>query len=281
MHFQTDEKLPFTIRLAHVINRTLTWGMARDERRRLLSEGLADWEAMAEELSARQVFLRAFRGIPAAIWIRLSDREVTAMPAGIALTMVGLGGITAGVQSTSYPTAFRQSTILASIGLVLVGVNFVRDPRRVVLSRYRAAGVVAAAGFAGLAVTLPTTAQWPYDGPVLENRLGDAAMQASFVIIAVGFLLLTAASLVPRRSRLVLEAGVTVMVGAVVLGVAQIVWGISMSPIDLPMTAAAIVIGLAALSFAHVLPRLRHLTVVQRDAMEHGVHNLKLRKGTR
>lgn len=254
--------------------------MTVEERRQFLSESLADWEAMATEQRPRHVLWRAFRGIPAAVWIRLSDREITSMPAGVAMTLVGIGGISTGARSSAYPEPFRQFVIMASLGLMLAGLNFVRDPRQLVLSRYRPAGLVAAIGFTGLAATLPTAAQWPYDGPVLENRVMDSAMQVSFVVIAIGFLLLVAASFLPARPRIVTFAGLTLILGVAALGVTQVAWGVSMSPIDLTMTAASIMIGLAALSFVHVLPRLRHLEVIHARPKNEVISLQEPRKGT-
>lgn len=269
MHFHTDEKLPPAIRLAHLINRVLTWGMARDERHRFLTESLADWEAMARDVKARHVLSRAIRGVPAAMWARMDDRDVTSMPAGVALTLVGIGGFAAAIQSTAYPAPFRQSTMVAAVGFLLLGINFVRDPRRIVLRRYRPVALVIAVGFAGLALTLPQAADWQYDSPVLENFLTDTAIQASFIVIAIAFLILLAGSFLPNRHRLVSTAGVALIVGVTLHGMAQITWGIWMAPIDLAATAASVMIGLGALSLAHVLPRLRHLEIVY--AEDHAV----------
>ena len=153
MDLQSDEKLPYTVRMAHSINRMLTWGMPREIRHRFLSEALADWEAMANEAEAHHLLWRALRGVPAAIWARLDDHDVTSLPAGMALSVVGIGGFAASAQSIVYPAPFRRSAMVASLGLLLVGINFVRSPRRLILRRYRPVGVVVAAGFTGLAVT--------------------------------------------------------------------------------------------------------------------------------
>ena len=254
--------------------------MTTDERQRALAEYMADWEAMAQDRGPRHVVGRALRGIPTAIWIRLSDREITAMPAGLAMTLVGIGAASVGTRSFTFPSPFRHFVIVTSLGLMLVGINFVREPRRLVLRRYRLAGLMAGGGFAGLAATLPTAAQWPYEGPVVESRLWDGALQMSFVIIAVGFLLLVATSLWPARGSLLSVAGGTLMVGIATFGVSLIVWGITMSPVDLPLAPAAVVIGRAALSFVHVLPRLRHLDVVHRDAKRKGIGIHQPWKGT-
>ncbi|MDJ0923645.1 MAG: hypothetical protein QNJ77_03705 [Acidimicrobiia bacterium] len=272
-------RFPLSIRLAHAINRLLTWGMTTPDRQRLLSEGLADWEAMAEDQRPRQVLGRAIRGIPAAIWFRLSDRDITSMPAGIALSLVGLGGIVSGSAASPYPEPFKLFVVVTSAGLLLVGVNFVRNPRRVILARYRPAGLLAAVGFTGLAVTFPTAAQWPYDGPVLENVVMDRAMQVSFVVIAIGFLLLIAASHVREGRRWVTTAGIVLVIGTATLGVTQIVWGVTMAPIDLTMSVPSLVIGLGALSFVHVLPRLRHLDIVYSEVKTGRLDQQGLRKG--
>ena len=262
MQSQFRTRLPLAIRMAHAINRLLTWGMTPSERQQLLSEGLADWEAMAAERRPEQILLRALRGIPAAVWLRFSDREVTAMPAGVALSMVGLGGIASSLWGSPYPAPFRQFLILACLGLLLVGLNFVRDARRLVLPRYRPAAACIIVGFVGLAFTLPTTAQWPYEGPVLEHIVMDRALQASFAMISAGFLLLLIASFRTTAPRLVAVAGSLLVLGTAIIGVTQVAWGITMAPVDMGMTVASIVIGLGALSFVHVLPRLRHLDMV-------------------
>ncbi len=279
MQSQFGTRLSLAIRVAHAINRLLTWGMTPKERQQFLSEGLADWEAMAAEQRQWQILWRAMRGIPAAIWLRLSDREVTAMPAGIALSMVGLGGIASGLWGSPYPAPFRQFVILACLGLLLVGLNFVRDARRLVLARYRPAAVCIIVGFVGLAFTLPTTAQWPYEGPVLEHIVMDRALQVSFAMISTGFLLLLVASIRTTASRLVSVAGLLLVLGTAIIGVTQVAWGITMAPVDMGMTVASIVIGLGALSFTHVLPRLRHLDVVYRRADTGRLDQQSLRKG--
>lgn len=268
MQFQAEPRLRLSVRVAHALNRLLTWGMRTEDRKPLLNEGLADWEAMAEAQSWQQVLWRAVRGVPSAIWIRLNNREVTAMPAGLALAFVGLGGAAVGFQASAYPFEFRRFVVLTSLGLMLVGVNFVRDPRRIVLSRYRIACTLTSVGFAGLAVSLPTAMEWPYDGPVLETAIVDRSMQASFVIIAAGFLLLLAASFPLGKSRLSTIGGAVLMIGVAVLGVTQLAWAFALTPIDLPTALASVVIGLAALSFVHVLPRLRHMEIVGRRPSE-------------
>jgi hypothetical protein len=121
-------------------------------------------------------------------------------------------------------------------------------------------------GFAGLAFNLPTTAQWPYEGPVLEHIVMDRALQASFAMLSTGFFLLIVASLYGNAPRLVSAAGSALVLGTAILGITQVAWGIAMSPVDLLVTAAAITIGLGALSFVHVLPRLRHLDIVYSGA---------------
>ena len=262
MHHRHEPRLALSVRIAHALNRLLTWGMRAEERQPLLTEGLADWEAMAEKRAGYQVLWRAIRGIPSAIWIRLNDRETTSMPAGLALSLVGLGGIAVGLQSSAYPFGFRRFVILTAVGLMLFGVNFVRDPRRIVLTRYRLAATISAMGFAGLAITLPKNEQWPYEGPVLQTAIVDRSMQIAFVVIAAGFLLLLVSSFVGNRSRLAIGSGLVLMIGVAALGVTQLSWAFAMTPIDITAAVASVFIGLAALSFVHVLPRLRHMDIV-------------------
>jgi hypothetical protein len=240
--------------------------MAGDERRRLLGETLADWEAMSREHRSPRILWRATKGIPAAIWFRLSDREVTAVPAGIALSMVGIGGVASGLWGSPYPAPFRQFLILACLGLLLLGVNFVRDARRLVLARHRPAAACVIVGFVGLALTLPTAAQWPYEGPVVEHIVMDRALQVSFAMISTGSLYLLLASFRKTAPPLISAAGLLLVAGTAIIGVSQVAWGITMAPVDLPMAAGSLMIGLGALSFTHVLPRLRHLNVVHNRA---------------
>lgn len=279
MQSHPGPRLPLAIRVGHAINRLSTWGMTSAERQRLLSEGLADWEAMAADRRPVQILGRAMRGIPAAIWVRLSDHEVTAMPAGIALSMVGMGGMASGLWGSPYPAPFRQFVVLACLGLLLLGLNFVRDARRLVLPRYRPAMACIIVGFAGLGLTLPTAAQWPYEGPVLEHIVMDRALQVSFGMISTGFLLLILASFRTTAPRLLSAAVFLLVAGTTILGVTQVAWGVTMAPVDLAMTAASIVIGLGALSFTHVLPRLRHLDVVYSHAETNRLDQQSLRKG--
>jgi hypothetical protein len=257
--------LRLSVRVAHALNRLLTWGMRIEDRKLLLTEGLADWEAMAEARRGHHVIGRALRGIPSAIWIRLNDREVTSLPAGVAMSLIGLGGVAVGVQSSAYPFGFRRFVILASLGVMLVGLNFVRSPRSINLRKYRLAAATASIGFFGLAITLPTNSQWPYEAPVVETAFVDAAMPISFLIIAAGCGLVLAASFTRGRPPLVSLGGFVLVAGVALLGVAQLAWAFAMVPIDLTSALASVVIGLAALSFVHVLPRLRHIEIVGRE----------------
>ena len=109
---------------------------------------------------------------------------------------------------------------------------------------------------------MPTPDQWRYDGPVVEHKLMDSAMQASFVLIAAGFLLLVVASFRSAGSKLGPVGAVTLLIGIATLGAAQIAWALGMAPVDLATSASSVVIGLAALSLVHVLPRLRHIEIV-------------------
>ena len=91
-------------------------------------------------------------------------------------------------------------------------------------------------------------------------------MPISFLIIAAGCGLILTASFFRGRSLLVSLSGLTLVVGVALLGVTQLAWAFAMTPIDLSSALASIVIGLAALSFVHVLPRLRHMEIVGRPS---------------
>lgn len=266
--------------MAQAVNHLLTWGMSSPDREQYLAESLSDWEAMAAEQAPRKVLWRAIRGIPAAVWIRLDDRAVTAMPAGLALSTVGLGGMASASWGSPYPAPFREFVLLACLGLLLVGLNLVRDPRRLVLASFRAAAAFIAVGFTGLAFNLPTAAQWPYEGPVLEHYVMDRALQLSFLMLAAGSLLIIVASYRTGVSRLVPTAAVLLVTGTAIIGVTQVAWGVTLAPVDLAMTAASIAIGLGALSFTHVVPRLRHLQLVSGQPDLGRLGRRRLRKGS-
>ncbi len=177
------------------------------------------------------------------------------------MSVVGLGGIANGLQAFTYPFPFRQFVILTSLGLLLVGINLISNPRRLIVNRFRVAGIVVSSGFVGLTASYPTAADWRYEAAMPPSYPTDYAMQASFIIIAAAFVLIVAASFFPPRRRLVAAAGILLMVGVSTFAVTQLLWGIWAAPADLAMTAAAVLVGLAALSFVHVLPRVRHLDV--------------------
>lgn len=261
MQSQTDLGVPISIRVAYLISRVMTWGMSAEERQSYLSESRADWDAMAETSKPNLVLWRALRGIPAAVWIRLSDRDTTALPAGIAMTLVGAGSMMAGSQAFAYPQRFRHFVMVTSAGMLLVGIALVRNPRSIELSRFRVAAAVVAAGFVGLTVQYPTEADWALDTVMPKSFTTDYAMQASFAVIALGFILLLVASFAPPRRSYATVVGIVLMVGIGGLAVTLILWGIWAAPAGLAMTAASIVVGLAALSLVHVLPRLRHLEI--------------------
>ena len=279
MQSQTHLRLSPAVRFAQAVNRMLTWGMLPEEREVFLTETLADWEAMAKERPGASIIWRTARGIPATVWIRLNRREITAMPAGIALTLVGAGCVAAATQTHVLPNPFRSYIIVAALGLVLVGINFVRQPNMLTLSRYRLPAALGTIGFAGLAMFLPTAAHWPYEAPLVENVVIDRGMQLSFVVIALGFSVLIVASLGPSPAPWVRRSGLVLMLGVAMLALTVIAWGITMSPVDMTMTAASLVVGLAALSFVHVLPRLRHLEIIYSRAESGRLGGGSLRKG--
>lgn len=49
--------------------------------------------------------------------------------------------------------------------------------------------------------------------------------------------------------------------GLVLFACGQIIWGAWAATVDVWLAAASIVMGLAALSWVHIMPRLRHLLV--------------------
>jgi hypothetical protein len=236
--------------------------MPRCERRVLLSETYADWVDMYSDQGATAVTLRALRGIPTGVWARLDEHDTTAVPVAVAVSLVGGAGIAAGLLERTYPMDLRRFVLLSAIGTFLIGAAMMRDPRRVVLRRLRIPGVMLSAGFLGMAANIPAPHEWRYDDQYLETVLIDRAMAAGFAAVGIGFALVVIASFATRRRPLALAGGAAIVAGTATFACAQIVWGVTAVTVDPAITATSLGVGLAALSFLHVVPRLRKLQIV-------------------
>ncbi|MCP3997038.1 MAG: hypothetical protein GY722_18540 [bacterium] len=256
---QTLHQLPMTVRAAQATSRIITWGIRSDQRRELLLESDEDWELMYADLGPSRVLLRAARGVPSALLGRMDDRERTALPAAIAFMILAAAGLGAGLLERTYPSDIRRFVLISAIGLGLAGIVMARSPRLIPLRRLRIPMLVLFVGFLGLATNMPTEADWRYDSPMVGSASGDALMTAGFAVIAIGCLFVATATFRRSPRRTFLAGGATIVLGAILFGAGQIVWGVVAVTVDPAVTATSVTIGLGALSIAHVTPRLRYL----------------------
>ena len=262
MQTQIDLRLPASIRFAQLLNRALSWGMPSDQRQVFLTETLGDWEEMQRDQGSFRVVTRALRGIPAAMWARLDEHDITALPAAIAIAIVGAAGLAASLLDSPYPSDVRRFVLLSALGTLVLGATLITDPRRIVLRRYRLPAVMLATGFWGMASNMPTAEDWPYETPFVDTVLADVAMVVGFTLVGFGFAMVAIASFATKRNSVVTGAGLTIMVGTALFACGQIAWGVVAVNTDPAITAISIGIGLASLSFLHVVPRLRRLQIV-------------------
>jgi hypothetical protein len=233
--------------------------MPQAERSRLLSETLADWDAMHRAEGSARVIRRAIRGIPAAMWARLDEGDTTALPVAVAVSLIGITGIAVGLLERTYPLDLRRFILVTALGTLLLGAAMMRDPRQLVLRRYRLPATMLVAGFFGMAANMPSPQEWQYDAPYVETILIDRITATGFAAVGIGFAAIVVASFLSRGRLVTLIGGASVMAGTAAFGCAQIGWGFAAVTTDLAITATSIAVGLSALSFIHVVPRLRKL----------------------
>ena len=248
------------MRVARLVNLVLTWGLPDGLRRDQLAEAEADWEAMEADLGPTRVALRTLRGVPAWLWMRLTMRNTTTLPAATAAGFVAMGAVTAVLQPAAYPVKMRFFIGMAAAGLILSSVMLLRRPHRLAMRSLGVSSFAAAVGMIGIASDLPEVDQWTYATPVLENRLINASTEYGLLLVGIGFAVMALNAWTTRRT-LALAGGGTIIVGLVVFAGGQIVWGAWAATVDPWLSASSIIMGLAALSCVHVMPRLRHLLV--------------------
>jgi hypothetical protein len=255
-------ELPRSVRILHRLDRALTWGMAAKARDQNLAETLADWEAMRRDQGTWQILKRGMRGIPAAIWARMDQRDITALPAAVAVVTTAVVAVGIGLMAWTYPGDVRLFALMCAIGLVGLGATMVRHPRLLLLRRVRLPGIALATGFVGLALNMPGEADWPYLTPYVEAPPSDQLMITGFIAAALGFALLAMTSFLSKPERSLQKAGILVIVGLSAFGAGQIIWGIAAVTTDASITVTSVAMGLACWSLAHVLPRLRKLHII-------------------
>jgi hypothetical protein len=254
-------RTPLTVAWACRLTRILTWGIEPVRRREILLETDADWDLMHRDCGPVRLTTRALRGVPAAIFSRLDEHEITALPAATIFAIMAVVSTETGLLSGSYPADVRRPTLLAAFGLALGGIALTRSPRRIVLKRLRWPAIALGLGTLGMALNMPTRADWPYDYPFVDTPIGDHLILVGFIAVTVGCFLVALAPALRRRRRVAGIGAAGALAGIFLFGLGQIVWGFAAIPVDLTVTATALVIGLASCSLVHVLPRLRYLEV--------------------
>ena len=208
------------VRVAQMANRVLTWGLPDTERREMLAELLADWEAMHLDRGSRPVVIRFIRGIPVQLWDRLVNRDITAIPAAIAAGSVRLGGLVASSPAMQYPVDHRLTIALSALGIILLSWVMAIDPRRLNADLYRWPSAVAVVGLVGMALTMPVPDDWTYEAPFVSTPQLDMLMQFSMALTAVGLALVAVFGGLSRKRFLF--AGALIVTGLVLFGLTEI-----------------------------------------------------------
>ena len=261
MGTRQHHRSPIALAAARRLTRILTWGMEPRRRKEILLETDNDWGLMHRDFGTVRLLGRAIRGVPAAIFGRIDEHDMTALPAAVVFTIMAMASTEAGLLSRAYPANIRRPTLLCAVGLGLGGLALIRSPRRIVLRRLRWPAIALGIGTLGMALNMPTQADWPYDYPFVDTPLGDALMTVGFIMVAAGCLLIALAPALPRQRLIAGTGGAAALAGIFLFGLGQIIWGFAAIPVDLTVTAAALGVGLASCALVHVLPRLRFLNL--------------------
>jgi hypothetical protein len=131
----------------------------------------------------------------------------------VAIAFVGLAGFAAGLLDTTYPMDVRRFVLPSALGTFILGATLISNPRQIILRRYRLPGAILAAGFIGMALNMPTQADWPYDTPFVEAVLADRVIAGGIVAVGIGFVLLVTASFLKKRRLVAATSGLTIMLG--------------------------------------------------------------------
>lgn len=247
------------------VDRLLTWGMEPSVREAVLAEQAADWEAMSQDgdqSPTRRMLARQIKGIPMAIWWRLTRQEITAIPAAIALTIIASANLIE-VTIPDYPLDHRLSLMMASTGVLIASWHLLRNPRRIHVSRLRFPALLAGIGAMWSAFTFPTSQDWSVHDPAeMTAPVIDLVMQFGIFFIGAGCAALFAASFTGRRRQAALAGGGSIVAGAGVVAAAEVIWAIWAAPADLYVSAVALGVGFGLALLAHMVLRLRNLEIV-------------------
>jgi hypothetical protein len=201
---------------------------------------------------------RAFRGLPAGIWVRLVDDRITALPAAVALCLLGFGGVAAGAIDSAYPGSLRLSIVVSGLGGLAMAFLLATRPQNLARNHLVRPALLLAAGFGGMALTNPGIQRLQPDHPLIGSAL-EGAIHLGFAATAAGFLLIAAAGAFPMTRGVLDGSGLLAVVGLAIFATSQIVWGLSMLAYETAIAYPSLGAGLAAAAAAHTVPRIRHL----------------------
>ncbi len=258
------EYRPWALRVALCTDRLVTWGMEPVARRELLAEQVADWDSMAydaSQSSSGKVLFRLMRGLPSALWWRISGSDITALPVAIAIAFVAALSLIAVTATSEYPPDHRLSLFVLGGGLAVAAHRLILRPRSLVAAQFRIASLLVGIGGVATSLTLPTLNDRSYDIAMHSVPAIHYVIKAAILMVSIGFLGVFVASLLKNRRRAVLRAGVLVVGGSVMLAASELAWGILISATDLFLMAMGLLYSFGAAFFVHMVLRLRHLDI--------------------
>jgi len=256
-----EEREQIGLGLPGLLSRLFTWGLPDEIRRDHIAEADAHWEAMVSDLGNVRVALHAIRSIPAWLWDRLSERDTTTLPAALAVAVTGFSGARLWLYPLKFGPLTRTGGGIAVVGLLMISVAFMIEPRKIVLRRFRFPALVAAIGLVVASVGIAVTDDWSQSTFATASPITTLLSVAGLVFIGFGCVLGTVNGFILEEYAIAFASEVAVVLGLALLGVSQIAWGLWEFEANLGLALAFFGSGLGALAIAHVLPRIRHLEV--------------------
>jgi hypothetical protein len=248
-------------RFVMAIDRLLAWGMDPATREAMLAEQTADWDAMSQDpdqAATRRMMARQLRGIPSAIWWRLSRGETTTIPASVALMMLSVV-VTIDTVMVGYTAIERISELVSALGLATVAWQLMRMPRRIEVARFRMALLLVAVG--------SVASMFAFNGfedPVTDTVLGTLlgySLEMGMFLAGAGCVTLLVGSTVNRHRSVVLSGGSLVVIGTSIFAGADAVWGVWSLQTDTLVAVTTLLVALGATLFAQMVFRLRKLEI--------------------
>ena len=151
------------------------------------------------------------------------------------------------------------SATAAASGFVWLAATLLRNPRRISLRALRLPGLVSSISVMAMAFAIPSPDDWAYATPMLRSVLTEGALRAGVFTVGMALGMLWVGSFTAHQRRFFRASGLVFILGILQVGISQLIWGIWATTVNFTLGGASIGVGLAALSIAHVIPRLRHL----------------------